>query len=55
MKSRRMRWARRVVCKGDRGGVFKVLVGKRPPGKSRRRWEYNIKMELQEIGCGGID
>jgi len=29
--------------------------GKRPLGKSRRRWEANIKMDLQEVGCGGMD
>jgi len=29
--------------------------GKRPLGKPRRGWEDNIKMDLQEVGCGGID
>ena len=29
--------------------------GKRPLGRSRRRWEYNIKMDLQEVGCGGLN
>jgi hypothetical protein len=43
---------------GLRKGVYKVLVGK-PEGKSllgrlRRRWNDNIKMDLQEIVCGGI-
>ena len=40
-------------------GVHKVLVGKpegkRPLGRPRRRWENNIKMDLQEIGCGVMD
>ena len=40
-------------------GVYRVLVGKpegnRPLGRSRRRWEDNIKMYLQEVGCGGMD
>jgi len=44
---------------GERRGVYKVLVGKpegkRPLGRPRRRWEDNIKMELQELGFGGID
>jgi len=44
---------------GDRRGVYRVLVGKhegkRPLGRPRRRWENNIKMDLQEVGCGGID
>jgi hypothetical protein len=44
---------------GDRRGVFRVLVGKpegkRPPGRSRRRWEDNIKMGLQKVLCGGMD
>ena len=29
--------------------------GKRPLGRPRRRWEDNIKMDLQEVGCGGLD
>jgi hypothetical protein len=40
---------------GERRGVYRVLVRKseenRPLGKPRRRWEDNIKMDLQEIGC----
>jgi len=40
-------------------GVYRVLVwkreGKRPLGRSRRRWEDNIKTVLQEVGCGGMD
>ena len=44
---------------GDRRGVYRVLVGKpegkRPLGRPRRRWEDNIKMDLQEVGCGGMD
>ena len=39
--------------------MYRVLVekpeGKRPLGRPRRRWEDNIKMDLQEVGCGGID
>jgi len=42
---------------GERG-VYRVLVGKpegkRPPGRPRSRWEDNIKMDLQEVGCGGL-
>jgi hypothetical protein len=44
---------------GERRGLYKVLVGKpegkRPLGRSRRRWEDNIKMDLQEVGCGSMD
>jgi hypothetical protein len=40
-------------------GVYKVLVGKpegrRPLGRPRRRWEDNIKMDLQKVGCGVMD
>jgi hypothetical protein len=40
-------------------GVYRVLVGrsegKRPLGRHRRRWEDNIKADLQEVGCGGMD
>jgi hypothetical protein len=44
---------------GERSGVDMVLVGKperkRPLGRHRFRWEDNIKMDLQEVGCGGRD
>jgi hypothetical protein len=53
----KMRWAGHVARMGERRGVYRVLVvkpeGKRLFGKPRRRWEYNIKMDLQEVGCGG--
>jgi len=43
---------------GERG-VYRVMLGKpegkRPLGRPRRRWEDNIKMDLQEVGCGGMD
>ena len=56
VKSRRMRWARHVARMGEEREVHRVLVGK-PEGKSplerpRRRWEDNIKMDLQEVGGG---
>jgi hypothetical protein len=42
-----------------RRGVYRVLVGrpegKRPPGRRRRRWEDNIKMDLREIGNNGAN
>ena len=55
-----MRWAGHVARMGERIGVHRVLVGKpqrnRPLGRPRRRWEDNIKMGLQEVGCGqGLD
>jgi hypothetical protein len=44
---------------GEERGVYRVLVGKpkgkRPLGRPRHRWEYNIRMDLQEMGCGGMD
>ena len=44
---------------GERRGVYRVLVGnpegKRPLGRPRSRWEDNIKMDLQVVGCGGMD
>ena len=59
MKSRRMRWAGHVARMGKRRGVFSVLVGKPegkiPLGRPRRRWEDSIKMDLQEVGFGGMD
>jgi len=55
----RMRRAGHVARMGDRGGVYRVLVGrsegKRPPGIPRRRCEDNNKMNHQEVGCGGIN
>ena len=54
-----MRWAGHVARIGERIGVYRVLVGKpegkRPLGRHRRRWEDNIKKDLQEVGCGGVD
>ena len=57
INSRRMRRAGQVERRGDRSGVDRVLVGKpegkRQHGRPRRRWEDNIKVDLQEEGCGG--
>jgi len=59
VKWRRMRWAGHVERMGERRGVYRVLVGKpegkRSLGRPRRRWEDNIKMDLQEVGCEGMD
>ena len=58
IKTRRMRWAGHVARMGESRVVYRVLVGKpegkRPLGGHRRRWEDNIKMDLQEVGgcCG---
>ena len=56
VKSRRMRWAGRVASMGEGRGVHRVLVGKpggkRLLGRPRRRWEDNIKIDLQEVGVG---
>jgi len=59
MKSRRIRWAGHVACM-RRGEAYIVFLvgkpeGKRPLGRPRRRWEDNIKMDLQEVGCRGMD
>jgi hypothetical protein len=58
IKSRRMRWTGHVARMEERRGVYRVLVGK-PEGKSplgrlKCRWEDNIEMGLQEVGCGGL-
>ena len=54
-----MRWVWRVVRMGERGGAYRVFVakreGKRPLERPRRSWEDNIKMDLQEVGCGSMD
>ena len=59
IKLRRMRLAGHLARIRQRRGVYRVLVGKlvgkRPLGKLRCRWEDNIKMDLQVMGCGGTD
>jgi hypothetical protein len=59
IKSRRMRWEGHVARMGDERGLYKVLMGKRegkiPLGRPRRRWDDNIKMDLQEVGREGMD
>jgi hypothetical protein len=59
VKLRRMRWAGHVVPMEEERGVHRLLVGKRegkrPLGRPRRRWDDNIKMDLQEVGGGRVD
>jgi hypothetical protein len=58
VKSRRMRWAGHVARMGEERKVYKVLVGKsegkRSLGRPSRRWEDGIRMDLREIGLGGV-
>jgi len=59
IKSRRMRWAGYVARMGEERVVYRVLVrkpeGGRSLGRPRRRWVDNIRMDLQEVGCGYMD
>ena len=59
IKSRRIRWAGHVARMGEGRGVYRVLLGKpegeRPLGRPRHRWEDNITMGLQAVGCGDMD
>jgi hypothetical protein len=59
VKSRRMRWAGHVARRAEEKGVHRVLVekpeGKKPLGRPTRRWEDNIRMDLQEVGGAGKD
>jgi len=59
IKSRRMRWAGHVARMGEERVLYRVLVrkpeGKRPLGRPRRRWVDNIRMDLQDMGCGYMD
>jgi hypothetical protein len=59
IKSRKLIWVGHVVCMVERRCVYRVLVGKpegkRTPGRPRRRWEDNIKMDLPEVGGGDMD
>ena len=50
IKSRRLRWARHVDRMEEGRSAFKMLTGKRPLGRFRRRWEDNIRMDLEDIG-----
>ena len=54
-----MRWAGHVARMGDRRRVLRVLMGEPegtlPFGRPRLRWEDNIEMNLQELGCRGMD
>jgi hypothetical protein len=59
IKSRRMRWEGHVARMGEKRNVYRLLVGrpegKRPLGRPRRRWIYNIKMDRLEIELSGVD
>jgi hypothetical protein len=59
IKSGRLRWAGHVTCMGERRGAYRALVGKpegrRPLGRPRCRWEDNIRVDLREVGWGGVD
>jgi hypothetical protein len=56
---RKMRCAGHIARMRERRGAYRLLVGKperkRQIGRTRRRWEDNIKMDLQEVGCGGMN
>jgi hypothetical protein len=56
IKSRSMRWAGHVARMGKGRGLYRVLIekpeGKKPLRRPRRRWEENVNMDLQEVGCG---
>jgi hypothetical protein len=59
IKSRRLRWAGHVARVGEGRGVYRVLVrkpeGKTTLGRPRRRWEDNVRMDLQEVRFGCED
>ena len=59
IKSRRMRWTGHLACMGEERVAYRCLVGKpegkRPLGGPRRRLVYNIRMDLQLMGCGYVD
>jgi len=59
IKSRRKIWAGNVACMGEQRGLYRVLVGKpegkKPLGRPMCRWEDNMKIDLQEVGCESMD
>jgi hypothetical protein len=58
-KSRRMRWAGRVTCIGEKRTAYRILMGKpernRPLGKHRSVWKDNTKMDLRETAWSSMD
>jgi len=58
IKSKRSKWAGHVAWLGERRGLYRILIGKpeeeSPLGRPRRRW-VDIKLDLQELGCGYMD
>ena len=55
IKLKRIRWEGHVAHMGQKRNIWRVLVGKPDGKRPRRRWENNIKMDPQEVGCGGMD
>jgi hypothetical protein len=55
IKSRRMRWAGHVARMGKKRNAHRLLEGKRPLGRRRRRWTDNIRMDLGDVGWGDVD
>jgi len=59
IKSKIIRWAEHVARMRERRVIYRVLVGKpeekRPLGRPRRKWEDNIRMDLQEVGLRGMN
>jgi hypothetical protein len=54
-KSRRVRWAGHVARMGEKRTAYRILVGKNPLRRPRRRWKDNIKTDFREIGWGSMD
>jgi hypothetical protein len=59
IKSKRMRWVGHVACMGEIRNAYNILVGKpegkKPHGRHRHKWEYNVRMGLREIVWEGMD
>jgi hypothetical protein len=59
IKLRRVKWVGHVTCMGEMRNAYRISVGKpegkRPLGRPRRRWEDNTRMDIREIGWGGVD
>jgi hypothetical protein len=59
IKSIKMRWAGLVARVGERRGAERVLVGRckgrRPLGRRKHSWEDNIKIDLEEMSCRGME
>jgi hypothetical protein len=55
VKVKRMRWAEHAARLEEEGNSYRLLEGRRPLGRPRRRWLDNVRMDLVGVGWGDVD